>query len=71
MLNILPDRATSHWRMILYPDGYHMLTRDLQAEVVIRDVMTWIHNQKSGLPSGQEVVQGDSRLSALSECDYL
>lgn len=69
MLNILPDRAASHWRMILYPDGYHMLTRDLQAEVVIWDMITWIHNQKTGLPSGQEVVQGDSRLSALSECD--
>lgn len=69
MHNILPDRATSHWRMIFYPDGYHMLTRDLQAEVVIQDMMTWIHNQKIGLPSGQEVVQGDSRLTALSECN--
>jgi acylglycerol lipase len=68
MINILPDRATSDWRMILYPDGYHMLTRDLQAEVVIQDMVTWIHNQKTWLPSGQEVVQGDSRLAALSEC---
>ena len=69
MHNILPDRATSHWRMILYPDGYHMLTRDLQAEVVIQDMMTWIHNRKAWLPSGQEVVRGHFRLSALSECD--
>lgn len=69
MLNILPDRTTSHWRMILYPDGYHMLTRDLQAEVVIRDMMAWIHNRKAWLPSGQEVGRGHSRLSALSECD--
>jgi acylglycerol lipase len=69
MLNILPDRAASQWRMVLYPDGYHMLTRDLQAEVVIQDMMTWIHNQKSWLPSGREVVQGNFRLSALSECD--
>lgn len=69
MLKILPDRATSLWRMVLYPDGYHMLTRDLQAEVVIQDMITWIHNQKAWLPSAQEVVQGDSRLSRLSECD--
>ncbi len=69
MTIILPDRSTSDWRMVLYPDGYHMLTRDLQAEVVIQDMMTWMHNSKTGLPSGQEVVQGDSRLSMLSECD--
>ncbi len=69
MLNNLPDRATSQWRLILYPNGYHMLSRDLQGEVVIRDMVAWIHNQSSWLPSGQEVFQGSSRLSALSECD--
>ncbi len=69
MLNNLPDRATSHWRLMLYSNGYHMLSRDLQGEVVIQDMVTWIHNQRSLLPSGQEVSQGASRLSALSECD--
>ncbi len=69
MLKILPNRAASQWRMVLYPDGYHMLLRDLQAEVVILDIMMWIHGQKARLLSTQEVVQGDPRLSALSECD--
>ena len=69
MLNNLPDRATSLWRLIIYSNGYHMLSRDLQGEVVIQDMVTWIHDQRSWLPSGQEVVQGASRLSALSECD--
>jgi acylglycerol lipase len=69
MVNILPDRAASNWRMLLYPDGYHMLTRDLQAAVVIRDMMTWMRNQKAWLPSGQEITQDDPRLLALSECD--
>ena len=69
MLNKLPDRATSHWRLILYPNGYHMLSRDLQGETVIQDMVTWIHNQQSWLPSGQEVTQGPSRLSTLSECN--
>ena len=69
MVNILPDRAASDWRIILYPDGYHMLTRDLQAAVVIQDMMTWMRNQKARLPSGQEIAQDDSRLLALSECD--
>ena len=71
MLNNLPDRATSLWRLIIYSNGYHMLSRDLQGEVVIQDMVTWIHDQRSWLPSGQEVVQGASRLSALSECDSL
>jgi alpha-beta hydrolase superfamily lysophospholipase len=69
MFNNLPARATSHWRLIIYSNGYHMLSRDLQGEVVIQDMVAWIHNQRSWLPSGQEVVQGASRLSALSECD--
>lgn len=69
MVNILPDRAVSNWRMILYPDGYHMLTRDLQAAVVLRDMMTWMRNQKDRLPSGHEITRHDSRLLALSECD--
>ncbi len=69
MLNNLPDRTASHWRLMVYPNGYHMLSRDLQGDVVIRDMVTWIHNQRSWLPSGQEVAQGASRLSALSECD--
>jgi alpha-beta hydrolase superfamily lysophospholipase len=69
MLNNLPDSAASHWRLLLYPNGYHMLSRDLQGELVIRDMVAWIHNQGSALPSGQEVVQGTSRLSAVSVCD--
>jgi alpha-beta hydrolase superfamily lysophospholipase len=69
MLNNLPDKTSSHWRLMLYPNGYHMLSRDLQGAVVIQDMITWIHNQSSWLPSGQEVNQNTIRLSALSECD--
>jgi alpha-beta hydrolase superfamily lysophospholipase len=69
MLNKLPDKATSHWRLVLYPSGYHMLSRDLQGETVIQDMLTWIHDQQSWLPSAQEVTQDISRLSALNECD--
>lgn len=35
-----------------YPAGYHMLLRDLQAEVVMEDVMSWIEDADEGLPSG-------------------
>ncbi|MBE9560162.1 MAG: alpha/beta hydrolase [Proteobacteria bacterium] len=71
MLENLPDRDTSQWRLVLYSNGYHMLSRDLQAEVVIKDMVVWIHDQRSSLPSGQEVVRGASRLSVFSECEHL
>jgi len=32
-------------QVIFYENGYHMLLRDLQAEVVMKDIVTWIHNQ--------------------------
>lgn len=36
----------------IYPDGYHMLLRDLQAEVVLKDIVAWIENPLATLPSG-------------------
>ncbi len=73
MIHTLPDSAASHWRLVLYPNGYHMLSRDLQGEVVIRDMVTWIHDQKAPLPSDQELVPDTARiparLSALNDCD--
>lgn len=68
MLENLPEQTLAGWRLVLYRDGYHMLSRDLQGEVVIRDMVTWIHNSKAPLPSGQEVVEGDARLGVFSEC---
>ncbi|MEQ8380705.1 alpha/beta hydrolase [Parvibaculum sp.] len=37
---------------ICYPGGYHMLLRDLEREVVWRDVAAWIENREKELPSG-------------------
>ena len=39
-------------RFALYPDGWHMLLRDLQAEVVWKDIAAWIHQPNMALPSG-------------------
>ncbi|MBT4487757.1 MAG: alpha/beta hydrolase [Rhodospirillaceae bacterium] len=36
----------------LYPEGWHMLLRDLQAEVVWRDIAAWIQDHDAPLPSG-------------------
>ncbi|WP_239649847.1 serine aminopeptidase domain-containing protein [Methylocucumis oryzae] len=38
-----------------YADGYHMLLRDLNAEPRWRDLLAWIQNQQTALPSGADV----------------
>ncbi len=39
-------------RVAYYPNGYHMLMRDLQAKLVLRDVISWIRHPTAPLPSG-------------------
>ena len=67
MLRRLPGPQTSHWRMVLYPAGYHMLTRDLQAAVVLEDMVSWIQNQTAPLPSAMEVNVAAQRVQVLCE----
>jgi acylglycerol lipase len=38
----------------VYPDGYHMLTRDLGARVVLEDMAAWLADPTAPLPSGHE-----------------
>jgi len=39
-------------RFAYYPDGYHMLLRDIQGEIVMRDIVSWIEKPEKPLPSG-------------------
>ena len=41
-------------RVAFYPKGYHMLLRDLEADVVRRDVAAWVSNPAIALPSGAD-----------------
>ena len=68
MLSKLPDSETSKWRLMFYPSGYHMLSRDLQGEVVIHDMVTWMRDQTALLPSDAEVVQNESSLTLPDVC---
>jgi hypothetical protein len=43
MLAALPASA----RVAVYPDGYHMLTRDLGARVVLEDGTPWLARSDS------------------------
>ena len=42
---------------VLYPQGYHMLTRDLQAEQVFSDVLRWTSGDLQTAPEAQTVSQ--------------
>lgn len=51
MLETLPSGPSADWRFVLYPNGYHMLTRDLQRAVVHADISAWIQNPGTATPS--------------------
>jgi acylglycerol lipase len=41
-------------RIAVYPDGYHMLLRDLHASVPTEDIIAWVGDHQGPLPSGDE-----------------
>jgi len=41
-------------RVVYYPNGYHMLLRDLDGDTVAGDVAAWLANRTAPLPSGFE-----------------
>ena len=43
-----PTEADDQKKLILYDEGYHMLLRDLQAEVVLKDIVAWVNQQRAG-----------------------
>lgn len=47
-------RSSARNRVALYPKGYHMLLRDLSAEVVLADIVHWIGNPSEPLLSGAD-----------------
>jgi alpha-beta hydrolase superfamily lysophospholipase len=59
----LPAAAADEQRIALYADGWHMLLRDLNADVVIADIAAWIADPAASLPSGAD----DRALALLAE----
>ena len=48
MISRLPDNIP----VAVYENGWHMLLRDLQAEIALRDIVTWIGDPSAELLSG-------------------
>jgi acylglycerol lipase len=55
LLARLPENERTRLRVAFYPNGYHMLLRDLQAEIIWKDIAAWIDNPRMPLPSGADV----------------
>jgi alpha-beta hydrolase superfamily lysophospholipase len=60
-----PDATAALWhklpgsaRKALYPNGYHLLFRDLDRQAPIGDAIAWIHNPGEFLPSGADAAAG-------------
>ncbi len=43
-------------RFLLYSNGYHMLLRDLQAEIVLQDILFWLDSSFAPFPSVEKEV---------------
>ena len=59
----LPKLGTSQ-RAAFYGNGWHMLLRDLQAQLVVDDIGAWIAEPGAALPSGADV-QADRKLAEI------
>jgi len=58
----LPPGIQEQQQMIIYENGYHMLLRDLQSEVVMKDIVDWINDQAKPVSSLQNNWQKDLSL---------
>jgi acylglycerol lipase len=57
MLRRLPPEGNPAGpRVAVYPEGWHMLLRDLEAATVHRDVAAWIADRDAPLPSGADLL---------------
>jgi alpha-beta hydrolase superfamily lysophospholipase len=45
---------TAHKTVAIYPQGHHMLLRDLNANTAWQDIAAWINHQAGKLPSGAD-----------------
>lgn len=53
-LNTLLTTDSTNKTVAIYPNGYHMLLRDLHASTTWQDIATWIHHSTDKLPSGAD-----------------
>ena len=63
----LPPECRRRTRLAWYPEGYHMLLRDLDGPIVIGDVANWVLAPAAALPSGADRDAADAFLGTSSQ----
>jgi alpha-beta hydrolase superfamily lysophospholipase len=58
--------AGDGWQPALYPSGWHLLTRDLDAPRALADLAAWFEQPGLGLPSGADTGLPIERVCALA-----
>ncbi|WP_019626288.1 alpha/beta fold hydrolase [Thioalkalivibrio sp. ALJT] len=58
LLETLADSDDPGHRAVLYPEGYHMLTRYTRARTTFDDIVAWLHHPQDPLPSGHDGTAG-------------
>jgi alpha-beta hydrolase superfamily lysophospholipase len=64
LLESLSHNGTTRLSAIIYEQGYHMLTRDLQAAVVLEDIATWILEHEKPVIPGSDMRSYCAKLNA-------
>jgi acylglycerol lipase len=54
MVATLPLEARARQKVALYPNGWHMLLRDLDGVLPVRDIATWALDRAASLPSSAD-----------------
>ncbi|HEX5050006.1 MAG TPA: alpha/beta hydrolase [Gammaproteobacteria bacterium] len=63
--------ASASWRLVLYPKGWHMLLRDLDAATARADLTAWLTDARGELPSGLEAAKPRDQDSCLASLHAL
>lgn len=58
-------RGSDAWQIALYPSGWHLLTRDRNAGLVLADLAAWFERPGAPLPSGADTGDATTRVCAL------
>jgi alpha-beta hydrolase superfamily lysophospholipase len=67
MCSWLETRASSaEWQVALYPSGWHLLTRQLDAARVLADLAAWFERPGASLPSGADLGRPIERVCELA-----
>jgi alpha-beta hydrolase superfamily lysophospholipase len=58
-------RGSDEWQVALYPSGWHLLMRGLDAARALADLAAWFEHPAASLPSGADTGQPIERVCAL------